>query len=133
MPRAPARPPAYARRVDTTLRHNVCRLIAGLVVSDDDFAPEEEAFIERLLVRFGVSDRDAIFPIIAHDEAAGEMRALPAAVQEEALALLIEAAVADGRVADEERAYLGVVGEAMGLDAAAIDARLAAALPRSAS
>jgi len=27
--------------VDSELRHNVCRLIAGLVVSDDDFAPEE--------------------------------------------------------------------------------------------
>lgn len=109
-------------------RHNVCRLIAGLVVSDDDFAPEEEAFIERLLKRFGISERETIFPIVAHDEAAAEVKALPADVQQEALALLIEAAVADGRIADEERAYVRVVGEAMGLDAAAVDAKLDGAL-----
>lgn len=109
-------------------RHNVCRLIAGLVVSDDDFAPEEEAFIERLLQRFGISERETIFPIVAHDEAAAEVKALPADVQQEALALLIEAAVADGKIADEERAYVRVVGEAMGLDAAAVDAKLDGAL-----
>lgn len=114
--------------MDLETRHNVCRLIAGLVVSDDDFAPEEEAFIERMLERFDVPDRDTIFPIISHDEAAEQMRALPGGVQQEALALLIEAAAADGRVADEERAYLRVVGEVVGLDDAAIAARLEAAL-----
>ncbi|MFT3763995.1 MAG: TerB family tellurite resistance protein [Minicystis sp.] len=114
--------------MDSELRHDVCRLIAGLVVSDDDFAPEEEAFIERMLERFGVSNRDAIFPIVSYDEAAGQMRALPAPVQTEAMSLLIEAAVADGRIADEERAYLRAVGEVVGLDDAALDRRLAEAL-----
>jgi uncharacterized tellurite resistance protein B-like protein len=114
--------------VDAELRHNVCRLIAGLVVSDDDFAPEEEAFIERLLARFGVNDRETIFPIIGHDEAAAEMRAMPRAVQEEAMGLLVEAAVADGKVADEEAAYLRVVGEVLGLDEAAVRQRLDEAL-----
>lgn len=128
MPCAPARLLAYPRAVDSETRHNVCRLIAGLVVSDDDFAPEEEAFIERMLKRFDVADRDTIFPIISHDEAAAQMRALPADVQQEALSLLVEAAAADGRVADEERAYLRVVGEVLGLDAAAIEARLSTAL-----
>ena len=128
MPDAPVRRLAYARRVDSALRHNVCRLIAGLVVSDDDFAPEEEAFIERLLKRFGVSDRDTIFPIVSHDEAAAQMRALPPAVQEETMALLIEAAVADGKVVDEERAYLRVAAGVLGIDEAALDRRIAAAL-----
>jgi len=114
--------------VDTELRHNVCRLIAGLVVADDDFSPEEEAFIERMLKRFDIGDREAIFPIVAHDEAAARMRELPASVQEEALTLLLEAAAADGKIADEETAYLRAVGEALGLDAAAIDQRAAAAL-----
>ncbi|APR77438.1 Hypothetical protein A7982_02785 [Minicystis rosea] len=114
--------------MDSALRHNVCRLIAGLVVSDDDFAPEEEAFIERLLKRFGVSDRDAIFPIVSHDEAAVQMRALPPAVQQEAMGLLIEAAAADGKIVDEERAYLRVVAEVLGIDDASLEQRLAAAL-----
>jgi phage I-like protein len=103
-------------------------MIAGLIVADDDFAPEEEVFIERMLKRFGVSDRDTIFPIISHDEAAEQMRALPAAVQEEALAVLLEAAAVDGKVTDEERAYLRAVGEAVGLSQAAVEQRLAIAL-----
>ena len=33
--------------MDAELRTTVCRIVAGLVVSDDDFSPEEEAFINR--------------------------------------------------------------------------------------
>ena len=114
--------------MDIELRHNVCRLIAGLVVSDDDFAPEEELFIERMLKRFDISERETIFPIVAHDEAAARMRDLPREVQDEAIGLLLEAAAADGKVTEEETAYLRVVGEVVGLSAATIDQRLQAAL-----
>ena len=116
--------------MDVEMRHTVCRLIAGLVVADDDLAPEEDAFIDRLLARFGVpaGDRDTIFPIVDRTEAAVKIRELPAAVQEEALKLLLEAAVADGKVVDEERDYLRSVGEALGLGEAAVDKRLADAL-----
>jgi len=114
--------------VDPELRTTVCRLVAGLVVSDDDFSPEEEAFIERMLARFGIDDRAMIFPILDRSEAAVSVRALPASVQEEAMTTLVEAAVADGKVVDEERRYLRAVGEAMGLHAAAVDGRIAKAL-----
>ena len=69
-----------------------------------------------------------IFPIVDRSEAAASVKALPAAVREEAFALLLEAAVADGKIVDEERHYLHTVGEAMGLASAAVDARLRAAL-----
>jgi hypothetical protein len=114
--------------LEAELARSVCRLVAGLVVSDDDFAPEEEAFIERMLARFEVGDREAIFPIVSRDEAAEKVRELPPWVQQEALLALVEAAVADGKVVDEERGYLVAVGEAMGLDAAAIGRRIAAGL-----
>jgi uncharacterized tellurite resistance protein B-like protein len=107
--------------VDAELRTTVCRLIAGLVVSDDEFSTEEEAFIERMLVRFSLDDRAVIFPIIDHSEAAATMRALPPAVQEEALGALVDAAVADGKVVAEERVFLRAVAEAMGVDAAGLD------------
>jgi len=116
--------------VDAELRTTVCRLVAGLVVSDDDFSPEEEAFIERMLARFGIEDRALIFPIVDRSEAAENVRSLPAAVQEEALAALVEASVADGKVVDEERGYLLAVGEAMGLDAKTVDLRISRALRR---
>lgn len=114
--------------MDAELRVTVCRLVAGLVVSDDDFSPEEEAFIERMLVRFGIGDCEVIFPIVDRSEAAASVRALPPAVQEEAFAVLLEAAVADGKIADEERAYLHVVGTAMGLSAAVVEERVEKAL-----
>jgi len=114
--------------MDAELRTTICRLVAGLVVSDDDFAPEEEAFIERMLARFGIADRASIFPIVDRSEAAASVRALPAAVRQEALGVLLEAAVADGKVVDEERVYLLAVGEAMGLGAAEVEARIAKAL-----
>ena len=114
--------------MDAELRIAVCRLVAGLVVSDDDFSPEEEEFIGRILKRFAIDDRQIIFPIVDRSEAAAAVHALPAAVQEEALAVLIEAAIADGKVVDEERVYLRVVGEAMGLAAGVVDARVDSAL-----
>ncbi len=114
--------------MEAELARTVCRLVAGLVVTDDDFAPEEEAFIDRMLARFGVGDREAIFPIVSSEEAAAKVRELPPAVQQEALVALVEAAVADGKVVDEERGYLVSVGEAMGLDAAAVERRIVAAL-----
>jgi uncharacterized tellurite resistance protein B-like protein len=114
--------------MDVELRTTVCRLVAGLIVSDDDFSPEEDAFINRMLKRFAIDDRAVIFPIIDRDEAAANVKGLPAAVQEEALATLCEAAAADGKIADEEHHYLLAVGRAMGLDAAAVELRLAGAL-----
>jgi uncharacterized tellurite resistance protein B-like protein len=117
--------------MEAELRTTVCRLVAGLVVADDDLSPEEDAFIDRILRRFAIEDRSVIFPIMDRGEAASAVRALPVAVRDEALGLLIEAAVADGKVMDEERSYVRTVGEAMGLAAAAVDARLEKALAGS--
>lgn len=114
--------------MDAELRRTVCRLVAGLVVTDDDLSPEEDAFVDKLIAGFGVSERDEIFPIVDRTEAAASVRGLPPKVQEEALALLVQAAVADGKVVDEERSYLHTVGEAMGVTAAAIDERIRTAL-----
>jgi len=114
--------------VDAELRTIVCRLVAGLVVADDDFSPEEEAFIDRMLKRFEIDDRALIFPIVDRSEAAESVRALPPAVQHDAFVALVEAAVADGKVVDEERGYLLVVGEAMGLHPKAVDERISQAL-----
>ncbi len=116
--------------MDDTLRRNVCRLVAGIVVSDDDLDDAEDKFIDRLLTRFDIplDERETIFPIVDRSEATEAIKALPVAVQTEAFGLLIEATVADGRVANEERAYLDTVAEALALPAGEVDRRLAAAL-----
>jgi uncharacterized tellurite resistance protein B-like protein len=114
--------------LDEELRHTLCRLIAGLVVSDDDLAPEEDAFIDRMLARFGIKEREAIFPIVDRAEAAAKVRELPAKVQQEAFTWLVEAAIADGKVVDEERSYLRAVGEVIGLSTDETEKRIEAAL-----
>jgi uncharacterized tellurite resistance protein B-like protein len=112
--------------VDKDLSHRVCRLIAGLVVSDDDLDEAEDAFVDRLLEHFGipVAERDTIFPIVDRSEAADAVKSLPADVQKEALTLLVAAASADGKIVTEEREYLHTVAEAMGVSLAEIDRRL---------
>lgn len=119
--------------MDDALRTKICRLLAGIVVADDDLDDKEDAFIDRMLAKFGLPSetRDAIFPIIDRDEAATEMRSLPKDVQLEALALLVEAAIADGKVVPEERDYLRAVADAIGVGDADIDARIARAMGTS--
>jgi uncharacterized tellurite resistance protein B-like protein len=114
--------------MDDSLRRNVCRLIAGIIVSDDDLDDAEDKFIDRLLQRFGIplDERDSIFPIVDRSEASDAVKALPADVQKEAFDILIEATLADGKIAPEERAYLDTVAGAIGLSAAEVDAKLAA-------
>ena len=116
--------------MDDALRRQVCRLIAGLVVSDDDLDAQEDAFLERLLARFSIpsSERDSIFPIVDRSDATEAMKALPPEAQQEAMSLLIEAAAADGKIAAEERAYLDTVAAVVGLDSAALEAKIKAAL-----
>ena len=116
--------------MDEDLRRRVCRLIAGLVVADSDLAPEEDAFVDRMLVGFGIpkDERDSIFPILDDKEAAAEIRALPPEVQQQALTLLIQAAAVDGQVVDEERSYIHAVGAAIGVGKGDLDRRMSEAL-----
>ena len=103
--------------MDEHLRHQICRLVAGIVVTDDDLDPREDQFIDRLLESFGIptTDRGLIFPIVDAEDAAIAIRALPPDAKEEALHLLLEASLADGKIVDEERHYLEVVADAMGM------------------
>jgi uncharacterized tellurite resistance protein B-like protein len=116
--------------MDAELARRICRLIAGIVVSDEDLAPKEDEFVDRMLVRFGipVAERECIFPIIDASDAATAMRSLPAENQREAFALLVEAAVADGSVAPEELTYLETVAEVIGLSKDDLSDRLSQAL-----
>ena len=113
------------------LRRKICRLIAGIVVTDDELDAAEDAFIDRMLGAFAIpqSERDTIFPIVDRDEAESAMRELPAEARARAFELLLDAASADGRIADEERAYLHAVARVVGVSEAEVDDRLRARLP----
>ncbi len=115
--------------MDQALGRTVCRLIAGIVVSDDDLDPAEEAFVDRMLATFEIGEgREAIFPLVDRVEAAAAIRELPQEAQEQALDLLIEASVADGKLVSEERAYLQLVAVEMGVSDGALQRAIAAKL-----
>ncbi len=116
--------------MDEAERRKVCQLIAGIVITDEDLDPTEEAFIDKVLERFGLDadNRDVIFPLVDGDDAAKSIRELPEEARTEAFALLIQAAAADGKVVEEERVYLEKVGEAVGVDSEELERRLEEAL-----
>src|SRR5688572_26072148 len=95
----------------------ICRLVAGLVVTDDDLDEREDAFIERMLATFGIpwTDRNLTFPTVDGGEAAAALRAMSKEMQDQAVDLLVRAAAADGKIVPEERAYLLAVAEAVGM------------------
>jgi len=103
--------------MDESQRRRVCQLVAGLVISDDVLEPQEEAFLDRVIEKFGLSDegRDAIFPLVSHDDAAEAARALGPELGQEAWSLLVDAAKADNEVNKDELAYLKVVADALGM------------------
>jgi uncharacterized tellurite resistance protein B-like protein len=104
----------------------ICRLVAGLVVTDDDLDEREDAFVERMLARFGIpsSDRNLIFPILDATEAAVALREMTPDLQRTAVDLLIQAAAVDGKIAPEERAYLDVVADSVGMPRPELERRL---------
>ena len=108
----------------------LCRLIAGLVVTDDDLDDKEDAFIERMLASFGIpsSDREEIFPIVDKADAAAALKAMTTEMQQQAVELLIQAAAVDGKIVPEEQAYLEAVADAVGLGHDELGRRVKAAL-----
>lgn len=112
--------------MDEETRRKVCRLIAGIVVVDDDLDETEDKFVDRMLVQFNLSsdERDALFPIMDAKEAADEFRSLPPDVRFQALDLLVQAAAIDGVYVDEEKKYLHAVCDVVGIAEDEIDKRV---------
>lgn len=112
--------------MDENTRRKVCRLIAGIVVVDDDLDETEDKFVDRMLAQFGLSndERDALFPIMDEKEAADEFRSLPPDVRFQALDLLVQAAAIDGQYVEEEKRFMHVVCGVVGVPEEEIDKRV---------
>lgn len=112
--------------MDADTRQKICQLVAGIVIADDILDDQEEAFLDRLLQSFGVEGgRDAVFPLVDHDQAAAQMKELAKDAQDEGMRLLVEAACVDGKIEPEERDYLRAVATAIGMPESALAQRVA--------
>jgi uncharacterized tellurite resistance protein B-like protein len=115
--------------MDIEDRRRVCQLVAGILAADEDFSEPEQAFLRRVCFRFGLPPDEwvAVAPV-EPGVASAELRRLPEGTQAKVLALLIEAALADGVVVARERVFLLVAAAAFGIEAHVMEQRIAARL-----
>ena len=113
--------------MDVEERAKVVDLIQAMIAADGVVADEEREFFRRVVSRFGLSDEDRSDRVVA--SAAGRvmatLRALAPDVQARVMALLVEAAVVDGKVEPEERALLLASAATLGIEAYALEERIA--------
>lgn len=112
--------------MDVADRRKICQLVAGVLVADEELADVEKSFLQRIYARFGLppDEWQRVEPIPA-GAATAALRELPPDMHMRVIALLVEAAVADGVVEPRERVYLLVAAAAMGIDAVAMEQRIA--------
>ncbi|MBX3191957.1 MAG: TerB family tellurite resistance protein [Labilithrix sp.] len=112
--------------MDVEERHKVCELIEAVISADGVIAEAEREYLRRIVARFGLPAREA-------RETSGSdfgrttatLRALTPDVQTRVMALLVDAAVVDGRVDPEERALLLASAASLGIEATALEERIA--------
>lgn len=119
--------------MDTETQAKIVRLIEDVIAADGVVSDEEREFLARVRERFhmtGVGDADRI---VASDPGSSmaTLRALDPDVQLRVMALLVEAAVVDGCVAPEEHAFLLASAASLGIEAQALEERIARRLKSS--
>jgi uncharacterized tellurite resistance protein B-like protein len=120
--------------MDAVTRRRVCELIAGIIATDGELHPDELLFMVQTFAAFEVAtgeDDEAVCPTTTSMEAAKLMGELPEDARAEALSLLMDSAVADGKVVPAEREYLLAVGRAAGVSRDDIDDKIAEALMKA--
>jgi uncharacterized tellurite resistance protein B-like protein len=113
--------------MDVEERHKVCELIEAMIAADGVVADEEREYLRRIVERFGLPERSAGPLSAANDfgRTTTTLRALAPDVQARVMALLVEAAVIDGRVDPQERALLLASAATLGIEATALEERIA--------
>ena len=119
--------------MDADEREKVVGLIETVIAADGIVSDEEREFLRRVVERFGLTDRDRANHVAASAPglATATLRALAPDVQARVMALLVEAAVVDGQVSPEERALLLASAASLGIEAQALEERIARRLKSS--
>ncbi len=121
--------------MDVEERHKICQLIEAVIAADGVVASAEREYLRKIVERFGLPARDASAPLAESDlgRTTTTLRALAPDVQTRVMALLVEAAVIDGRVDPQERVLLLASAATLGIEATALEERIAWRLRANAS
>jgi uncharacterized tellurite resistance protein B-like protein len=109
--------------VDPRHARKIGQLVAGIIVTDDELHPAEESLHRRIAARLGLSTHGegVVEPAPDAADAAALVADLPEEVRAEALELIIDAAIVDGKVVPAEQRYIEEVATAMGIDADTVE------------
>jgi uncharacterized tellurite resistance protein B-like protein len=118
--------------MDVEERTKICKLIEAVIAADGVIAVEEREFLRRVAQRFEIPyEVIAVGPVGDHGpvsdpgRSSALLRQLSTDKQARVMALLVESAVTDGEVHPSEHALLLVAAAALGIDAAAVEERIA--------
>ncbi len=113
--------------MDVEQRAKVIGLIEAVISADGVVSDEEREFLRRVVEKFGITEDERADRVVASSlgETTQTLRALPPDVQARVMALLVEAAIVDGNVAPEERALLLASAASLGIEAQALEERIA--------
>ena len=115
------------RPVTADEQEKIIQLIEAVIASDGVVVDEERELLRRVITRFGLSVEDRQDRVVNSEAgpATAILRTLPPDTQARVMALLVEAAIVDGRVVPEERALLLASAAALGIQAEVLEERIA--------
>ncbi len=115
--------------MDASEQQKICDLIETVIAADGVVTGEEREFLRKIVARFGLPDRE-IGPMsgASFGRTTATLRTLPPDMQARVMALLVEAAVVDGAVDPQERVLLLASAAALGIEATALEERIASRL-----
>ena len=104
----------------------MCQLIEAVISADGVIDDSEREYLRKIVERFGLPERET-GPMSGNDfgKATTTLRTLAPDVQTRVMALLVEAAVIDGHVDPQERALLLASAATLGIEATALEERIA--------
>lgn len=117
----------YDAPVDIEDRAKVVELVETMIAADGVVSDEEKQFLSRVVARFGLTADERADRLVPSDpgRATRTLRGLSPDDQSRVMALMVEAAIVDGRVEPEERALLLASAATLGIDAIALEERIA--------
>jgi len=96
-----------------------CLLVSKVLVADGMMSDDEHWFLSALMDRLQLSpeERQAVTDLEGWDEAEGIVKALPVDERRDLVAMLVDAASADGKLSPQELAAAKKVAAALGVQA----------------
>lgn len=112
--------------MDVEERLKVCQLIEAMISADGVVVDAEREYLRRIVQRFGLPERET-GPLSENDfgRATSTLRSLAPDDGARVMALLVEVAVVDGCVDPQERALLLASAATLGIEATALEERIA--------